>query len=409
MTGISIELSRSGIEQENLDEIRNAAEAAAADLAEKKEAFNGWVRWPYSMPDKLLDKIEQEARRLRSLCEVLVVVGIGGSYLGTEAVFSALGGRRAGYPDLVFAGNSLSGEYHSRLLRSLEGRNFCICVVSKSGTTMESRLAFDVLKKALYDRYGQSAAERIVAVTDPVNGILRQEAEVMGYSSFEIPPDIGGRYSAFTPAILLPLAVSGADVRAFVRGAAEMAKSDFVQGAGLEYAMTRFLLMNSGKSIEAFEYFEPSLHGVGEWIKQLFAESEGKDGKGLFPVTMTFSTDLHSIGQFLQEGSSVFFETVIRIREAGEDVVIPDGKLKGRSLNEINALAVDGVINAHMKAGTPIIEISIPRVDESSLGALMYFLMMTTAVTGRLMKVDPFTQNGVEEYKAQIRALLGQE
>lgn len=409
MTGISIELSRSGIEQEKLDEIRNAAEAAAADLAEKKEAFNGWVRWPYSMPDKLLDKIEQEARRLRSLCEVLVVVGIGGSYLGTEAVFSALGGRRAGYPDLVFAGNSLSGEYHSRLLRSLEGRNFCICVVSKSGTTMESRLAFDVLKKALYDRYGQSAAERIVAVTDPVNGILRQEAEVMGYSSFEIPPDIGGRYSAFTPAILLPLAVSGADVRAFVRGAAEMAKSDFVQGAGLEYAMTRFLLMNSGKSIEAFEYFEPSLHGVGEWIKQLFAESEGKDGKGLFPVTMTFSTDLHSIGQFLQEGSSVFFETVIRIREACEDVVIPDGKLKGRSLNEINALAVDGVINAHMKAGTPIIEISIPRVDESSLGALMYFLMMTTAVTGRLMKVDPFTQNGVEEYKVQIRALLGQE
>lgn len=409
MTGISIELSRSGIEQEKLDEIRNAAEAAAADLAEKKEAFNGWVRWPYSMPDKLLDKIEQEARRLRSLCEVLVVVGIGGSYLGTEAVFSALGGRRAGYPDLVFAGNSLSGEYHSRLLRSLEGRNFCICVVSKSGTTMESRLAFDVLKKALYDRYGQSAAERIVAVTDPVNGILRQEAEVMGYSSFEIPPDIGGRYSAFTPAILLPLAVSGADVRAFVRGAAEMAKSDFVQGAGLEYAMTRFLLMNSGKSIEAFEYFEPSLHGIGEWIKQLFAESEGKDGKGLFPVTMTFSTDLHSIGQFLQEGSSVFFETVIRIREAGEDVVIPDGKLKGCSLNEINALAVDGVINAHMKAGTPIIEISIPRVDESSLGALMYFLMMTTAVTGRLMKVDPFTQNGVEEYKAQIRALLGQE
>lgn len=409
MTGISIELSRSGIEQEKLDEIRNAAEAAAADLAEKKEAFNGWVRWPYSMPDKLLDKIEQEARRLRSLCEVLVVVGIGGSYLGTEAVFSALGGRRAGYPDLVFAGNSLSGEYHSRLLRSLEGRNFCICVVSKSGTTMESRLAFDVLKKALYDRYGQIAAERIVAVTDPVNGILRQEAEVMGYSSFEIPPDIGGRYSAFTPAILLPLAVSGADVRAFVRGAAEMAKSDFVQGAGLEYAMTRFLLMNSGKSIEAFEYFEPSLHGVGEWIKQLFAESEGKDGKGLFPVTMTFSTDLHSIGQFLQEGSRVFFETVIRIREAGEDVVIPDGKLKGRSLNEINALAVDGVINAHTKAGTPIIEISIPRVDESSLGALMYFLMMTTAVTGRLMKVDPFTQNGVEEYKAQIRALLGQE
>lgn len=409
MTGIRIELSRSGIEQEKLDEIRNAAEAAAADLAEKKEAFNGWVRWPYSMPDKLLDKLEQEARRIRPLCEVLVVVGIGGSYLGTEAVFGALGGRREGYPELVFAGNSLSGEYHSRLLRSLEGRNFCICVVSKSGTTMESRLAFDVLKKALYDRYGQSAAERIVAVTDPVNGILRQEAEAMGYSSFEIPPDIGGRYSAFTPAILFPLAVSGADVRAFVRGAAEMAKSDFVQGAGLEYAMTRFLLMNSGKSIEAFEYFEPSLHGVGEWIKQLFAESEGKDGKGLFPVTMTFSTDLHSIGQFLQEGSRVFFETVIRIREAGEDVVIPDGKLKGRSLNEINALAVDGVINAHTKAGTPIIEISIPRVDESSLGALMYFFMMTTAVTGRLMKVDPFTQNGVEEYKAQIRALLGQE
>lgn len=412
MTGINIKLAGTGLAEESLQACKRLAEQEVERLASVEEDFNGWVRWPVDMPKTLIDRMEKEAERIRGLCETLVVIGIGGSYLGTEAILEALGGERSGCPNLFFAGNSLSGPYHSRLLRKLESRDFCVCVVSKSGTTMESRLAFEIIKDLLRSRYGEAASERIVAVTDPEKGILRAEAEAEGYSSFEVPENIGGRYSAFTPAILLPLAIAGIDIRALVKGAAEMAESDFVRGEGLGYAVSRFLLMEEGKNVEAVEYFEPALGGLGEWIKQLFAESEGKEGKGLLPVTMTFSTDLHSIGQFLQEGSPIFFETVIRIQDAGEDVRIPDtigGGFAGRGLGEINALAVDGVINAHAKAGTPIIEIELSRLDESTLGSFMYFLMMTTAVTGSLMGVDPFTQNGVEEYKSEIRALLGQE
>ena len=410
MTGINIKLTGTGIAEESLQACKRLAEQEAVNLASTEEAFNGWVRWPFDMPKTLIDRMEKEAERIRGLCDTLVVIGIGGSYLGTEAILEALGGERPGCPEIFFAGNSLSGAYHSRLLKRLEGRDFCVCMVSKSGTTMESRLAFEIIKELLFAKYGEAASERIVAVTDPERGILRAEADDRGYSSFEIPQNIGGRYSSFTPAILLPLAIAGIDIGALVRGAAEMAASDFIKGDGLGYATSRYILMEEGKKVEAVEYFEPALDGLGEWIKQLFAESEGKEGKGLLPVTMTFSTDLHSIGQFLQEGSPIFFETVIRIRDAGEDVRIPDaigGGLAGRGLGEINALAVDGVINAHAKAGTPIIEIELPRLDESTLGGFMYFLMVTTAVTSRLMGVDPFTQNGVEEYKSEIRALLG--
>lgn len=275
---------------------------------------------------------------------------------------------------------------------------------------MEPCIAFSILKEWMVKKYGDAASERIVAITDPEKGILRQEALESGYTIFEIPQNIGGRYSAFTPAILFPLAVAGIDVEALVQGAKVCAESEWIKNDGLGYALARYAMMDAGKSIEAFEYFDPCYGKIGEWLKQLFAESEGKDGKGLLPMSLTFSTDLHSIGQFLQDGSQIFFETLLNVHEWRSDVVIPAIASKsygGRSLNEINALVLEGVKAAHSKAGIPIIQIDIERNDEYCLGQLMYFMMMTTAVTGKMMGVDPFTQPGVEAYKAEIRKLIG--
>ena len=389
---------------------RVKAEGFVNDLFSCEEEFNGWVTWPLDGARQILPAIENEASRIRELCDVLVVIGIGGSYLGTAAILEALGGRREGCPEVVFAGNNLSGAYHSRLLKHIAGKEICLCVVSKSGKTMESQIAFSILKDCLFRRYGERAKERIVAVTDPEKGILREEAEREGYAVFEIPQNIGGRYSAFTPAILLPLAAAGIDINELVNGAAACAASDFIRNEGLDYALSRFELMNLGKQVEVFEYYNPYYRSIGEWLKQLFAESEGKEGKGILPVSLTLSTDLHSIGQFLQEGSQIFFETIINVRDWEDDVVIPEnagGVYAGRSFNEINALALQGVRAAHSKAGIPIIQIDVERNDEYCLGQLMYFMMITTAVTGKLMGMDPFTQPGVEAYKAEIRELLG--
>ena len=231
---------------------------------------------------QILPAIENEASSIRELCDVLVVIGIGGSYLGTAAILEALGGRREGCPEVVFAGNNLSGAYHRRLLKHIAGKEICLCVVSKSGKTMESQIAFSILKDCLFRRYGERAKERIVAVTDPEKGILREEAEREGYAVFEIPQNIGGRYSAFTPAILLPLAAAGIDINELVNGAAACAASDFIRNEGLDYALSRFELMNLGKQVEVFEYYNPYYRSIGEWLKQLFAESEGKE-KGFCP------------------------------------------------------------------------------------------------------------------------------
>ena len=374
------------------------------------EDFTGWTHYAENMPDELLKDVEDTAKKIQGMCDTLVVIGIGGSYLGSAAILEALGGHKAGYPELVFAGTNLSGNAQSKILADLKDKEFCLCVVSKSGITMESMIAFSVYKEALQKKYGDKYAERIVAVTDPEKGLLREEANRGGYKTFEIPSNVGGRYSAYTPGIIFPLAVAGVDVRTFVEGAKSMADEKFWHGEGLDYALARYAMLESGKVLEVYEYFDPCLRLFGEWMKQLFAESEGKEGKGLFPVTLTLSTDLHSIGQYLQEGKPMFFETFIDVKEWKNDVKVPESignALGGMSMNEINAAAVEGVIAAHHKAGTPILRLTLDRLDEYTLGQLTYYCMMTAAITGKLMGVDPFNQPGVEQYKKEIKARLG--
>ncbi len=393
-------------------ENRNRALAVIDELREDKEAFTGWVNWSHTMPASWLTDMNRTAESVRAKCDKLIVVGIGGSYLGTAAVLEALGGSRPGCPEILFSGNNMSGTYRADFRQTVEENDVCLCLVSKSGGTMESRLAFSVLKDWMYEKYGRKeTASRIIAVTDPEKGILREECLKEGYVSFEIPGNIGGRYSAFTPGILFPLAVAGVDIETFVEGAGEISDDRDFWSHGVDYALARYALNEAGKQVEVLEYYDPSLRLLGEWCKQLFGESEGKEGRGLFPASLTFSTDLHSMGQFLQEGSQIFFETVFNVLNRDKDVIIPESAgsgLAGRSLNEINSMAVKGVMAAHAGADIPMIRIDIEDVSERSLGQLLYFLMMSSAVTGKLMGVDPFSQPGVEAYKREIRNLLGQ-
>jgi glucose-6-phosphate isomerase len=391
----------------------NKALEIVAELRQNKEDFTGWVNWPSELPAEWMTGMDAVAEDIRSKCDRLIVIGIGGSYLGTAAVLAALGGSRPGCPELVYAGNNMSGYYHAGLKKIIDEHDVCVCVVSKSGGTMESRLAFSIVKDWMYEKYGrEETAKRIVAITDPHKGILRQESDEEGYVTFEIPSTIGGRYSAFTPGIMFPLAVAGVDIKDFVRGARDMSVNNgFWKEEGIFYALARHALYEAGKTIEVFEYYDPSMSLIGEWCKQLFGESEGKEGKGIFPASLTFSTDLHSMGQFLQEGNQIFFETVLNVVNRVCDVKVPESagpELAGRSLNDINAMAVRGVMNAHRKAGIPIIKIDIEEITEYSLGQLLYFLMISAAVTGKLMGIDPFNQPGVEDYKQEIRDLLGQ-
>ncbi len=395
------------------EEQKTKALAIMSELREDKEDYTGWVNWPENIPTEWMSKMNDVAQDFRSKCSKLIVIGIGGSYLGTAAVIAALGGSKEGCPEVMYAGNNMSGYYLAQFKKVVEENDVCLCVVSKSGGTMESRLAFSTLKDWMLEKYGrEETAARIVAITDPHKGILREESDREGYVTFEIPSNIGGRYSAFTPGIMLPLAVAGVDIEKFVEGAADMQKADdFWNNEGLDYAATRYALYKSGKAIEVFEYYDPSMSLIGEWCKQLFGESEGKEGQGLFPASLTFSTDLHSMGQFLQQGSQIFFETVINVLNREEDVIVPESAgadLAGKSLNDINKMAVQGVMNAHRKADIPIVRLDVEEITEYSLGQLLYFFMMTAAVTGKLMGIDPFNQPGVEDYKQEIRNLLGQ-
>ena len=392
---------------------REAALSIVRELKEDREAFTGWVNWPSTIPADWIDKIETVAQKIRAKCNKLIVVGIGGSYLGTAAVVDALGGSKDGCPEIIYAGNNMSGSYHAKLEKIVKENDVCLCIVSKSGGTMESRLAFSLIKEWMLKKYGrEETADRIIAITDPEKGILREETNREGYTSFEIPANIGGRYSAFTPGIMFPLAVAGVDIREFIKGAQDIqTDADFWNDEGIKYAITRYKLLNSGKKIEVFEYYEPALRLVGEWCKQLFGESEGKEGKGLFPASLTFSTDLHSMGQFLQDGNQIFFETIINVLDTDCDATVPQSageQLAGRSLNAINQMAIKGVMAAHRKASIPMILIELNKLDEYNIGQILYFFMMTAAITGKLMGVDPFNQPGVEDYKQEIRNLLGQ-
>jgi len=407
---LKIDVSMTGICTGEIEKTRQLAYAAQDRLWAGKDDFTGWVKLPMDHDKDELEDVIATGYKIQEQCDLLIVIGIGGSYLGTRAAVEALPVYSGKYPRIRFAGNNISGTYHAKLLEEMRNSETCLCVISKSGTTTEPSIAFAILKDALIEKYGKAeAAKRIYAITDAKKGVLREEADSEGYKSFVVPDDIGGRYSVLTPVGLLPISAAGIDVKSMLAGAEAMMSSPRWDKDAVDYACARFLLMEGGKSIEVIEYYEPQLQYFAEWLKQLFGESEGKEGKGLFPASLNFSADLHSMGQFLQEGNQVFFETVLNVEKPDRDIKVPEsagGLLAGRSMNDVNRAAVSGVIAAHRKAGVPIVKIGIPETTAYYFGQMVYFFEMTSAVTGLMMGVNPFDQPGVESYKAEMRSEL---
>jgi len=406
---LKIDLSLTGMDKAAVEKCRPEALKAQEKLRSGTEAFTGWVKLPLEYDKVEFENIMQAARRIQHQCDLLIVIGIGGSYLGARSAIEALSGAGQGtrYPEVRFAGNNISGTYHAKLLEEIERKETCLCIISKSGTTTEPSIAFAVLKDALIQKYGKKeASKRIYAITDAKKGILREEVLREGYESFVVPDDIGGRYSVLTAVGLLPIAAAGIDTVQMLKGAEAMTTSPGWDLDAADYAINRYLLMEAGKNIEVIEYYEPQLQYYAEWLKQLFGESEGKEGKGLFPASLNFSADLHSMGQFLQEGNQIFFETVLNVEHPDKDIIVPESAgefLAGRSMNAVNQAAVNGVIAAHAAAGIPIVRINIPELTPYMFGQMVYFFEMTSAVTGMLMGVNPFDQPGVERYKAEMR------
>jgi len=440
---LKVNVSNSNICPKEIEALRPEMIDAVKTLRKGDMAFTDWVKWPVEYDKEELVDILLAAEEIKEKCSLLIVIGIGGSYLGARAAISALqdkaladfdagcdstgckicdaaNARRRGIR-VEFAGNNISGAYHAKLLREIEKEDVCLCVVSKSGGTTEIKVAFSIFKDALIKKYGEDEAmNRIYAVTDKEKGQLREEADREGYKTFVVPDGIGGRYSVLTPVGLLPIAVAGIDVRAMLEGA-EVVMNDFAKAAGeeactcdcgsglFEYAACRFLHLKKGAAVEIIEHYEPCLADFAGWTRQLYGESEGKGGMGLFPASLAFSTDLHSMEQFLQEGSRVFFETVLNIEDPGFDVVIPESAgevLAGRGMNEVNKIALLGVTAAHKNAGIPMIQIDVPELTPYYFGQMVYYFEMTCAITGLLMGINPFDQPGVENYKAEMRNVL---
>ena len=407
---IGIDFNESALDKGQLAEKQKELSAGQRRLESGKEAFTGWVRLPEEINKKEIIRIKTAAADIRRKCDAFIVIGIGGSYLGARAAIEMLG-KKGSLPQIYYAGHNISGTYHAELLEELEGKEICICVISKSGTTTEPGIAFALLKDLLICKYGkEEARRRIYAVTDRNIGVLREEADREGYESFVVPEDIGGRYSVLTAVGLLPISVAGIDIDEMLSGAKKMMKPQlFLEDDAAMYAVARSRLFSSGKVIEVFESYEPRLFYFCEWLKQLFGESEGKQGKGIFPAALQFSTDLHSMGQFLQDGHQIFFETILNVEEPPEDLTVPESAgehLAALSMNRVNRAAVYGVMAAHRKAGVPMIKIDIPALTPYYFGQLVYFFERACALSGYLSGVNPFDQPGVEEYKAEMRKVL---
>ena len=383
--------------------------------------FLGWNHLPSTLmaDEALIADIEATALSLAKECEVVVCIGIGGSYLGAKAVIEALSDSFAafrpanGHPKVVFAGQNIGEDYLYELMNYLSGKKFGIIVISKSGTTTEPAIAFRLLKDMLVKEAGaKDAAKRIVAITDAKRGALRSMSDTEGYKTFVIDDNVGGRFSVLTPVGLLPIATAGYDIRALVAGAAAMEASD--QTDALTYAATRNALYRAGKKIEILVNYCPKLHFFGEWWKQLYGESEGKDGKGIFPAAVDNSTDLHSMGQWIQDGERTIFETVLSVEAPEHEVIIPtdndnlDGLnfIAGKRVDEVNKMAELGTKIAHVDGGVPNMRITIPALTETYLGQLIYFFEKACGISGYMLGVNPFNQPGVEDYKRNMFALL---
>lgn len=387
--------------------------------------FLGWRDLPVNYDKDEFERIKVAATRIRSNSEVLIVIGIGGSYLGARAAIEFVksplyNNLKKDTPDIYFAGNSISGTALDELISLCDGRDFSVNVISKSGTTTEPAIAFRVFRKLLIDRYGEDEArKRIYCTTDKARGTLKQLADKEGYESFVIADDIGGRYSVLTAVGLLPIAVSGADIDAMMKGAADAREAflsdDLSVNDCYRYAALRNILYRKGMSVELLVSYEPRCTMFAEWFKQLYGESEGKDNKGIFPASVTFSTDLHSLGQYIQQGVRMLFETVIQVDNCDRDVVITaeenDGDglnfLAGKKLSYVNHKAFQGTILAHNDGGVPNLVLSVPKADEYEFGYLVYFFEKACGISGYLLGVNPFDQPGVESYKKNMFALLG--
>lgn len=416
---LKVNIEKTGIEKDRIKAYSSEVDSILGKLWSDKEPFTGWVKLPMKTDREELERILNCASVIQDECRELIVIGVGGSYLGARAAIHALVGfdRVRGtnmpsyaYPEVKFAGKSLSAAYLREFVEDIKKKEVAVCMISKSGTTVDPNVAFSIIKEALAEKYGEeAAARRIFVITDKGENPLRKEAEEKGYTIFDIPENVGGRYSVLSPVGLFPMAVAGIDVKAMLSGAEVMAVSPSWDIDAADYAVARYELMKSGKSMEIFEYYEPALEFFGEWLKQLFAESEGKQGKGLYPDTLQFSADLHSVGQFLQEGKQIFFETVLNIEKLWDDMTVPgsaDPLIAGKSMNAINKATMEGVMAAHEAIGIPMVKIDIPELDAFYFGQLIYFFETTCAVSSYLMGVNPFDQPGVEKYKTEMKKNL---
>lgn len=419
------------VKSHEIENLGNMVKEASSLLYTKKGAgsdFLGWVDLPVNYDKEEFSRIKKAAETIRNNSDVLVVIGIGGSYLGaraaiemlTHSFYNSLSKDKRKTPMILFAGNNISSKYLSDLLELIEDKDVSVNVISKSGTTTEPAIAFRILKDHLEKKYGKDEAKkRIFATTDKARGALKTLADTEGYETFVIPDDVGGRYSVLTAVGLLPMAAAGIDIDEVMKGAADAREvykeEDIMKNDCLKYAAVRNSLYRKGKTTEIVVNYEPSLHYFSEWWKQLYGESEGKDNKGIFPAAVDFTTDLHSMGQYIQEGMRNIFETVLKVESTDKNIVIEetadnmDGLnfLKGTSLQEVNTKAFEGTVLAHNDGGVPNIIIRVPELTPYYFGNLVYFFEKACGVSGYLLGVNPFNQPGVEAYKKNMFALLG--
>ena len=433
MSNVTFDYSKaSGFVQEHeIEYMSELAEQAKDRLLARTGAGNdflGWIDLPVDYDKEEFDRILKAAEKIKSDSDVLVVIGIGGSYLGARAAIEFLGHSFANEvsreirkaPEIYFAGNSISSTYLKDLIDVIGDRDFSVNVISKSGTTTEPAIAFRVFKELLEKKYGkEGAAGRIYATTDKAKGALKNLATEEGYETFVVPDDVGGRFSVLTAVGLLPIAASGADITKLMEGAAAARKDavekDFAENDTMKYAAVRNILLRKGKVVEVLANYEPGLHYVSEWWKQLYGESEGKDQKGIFPASVDLTTDLHSMGQFIQDGNRIMFETVMNVEKSREEIIINEepvdldglNYLAGKNMDFVNKSAMNGTILAHTDGNVPNLRVNIPAQDEYSLGQLFYFFEFACGVSGYLLGVNPFNQPGVESYKKNMFALLG--
>lgn len=411
-----------------MEEIAESAKAKLVNKTGEGSEFTGWVDLPVDYDKEEFDRIIKAAERIQGNSEVFLVIGIGGSYLGARAAIDFLGHSfsnnlpkdKRTTPEIYFVGNSISTDYINHLNDVIGDRDFSINMISKSGTTTEPAIAFRVFKKKLIEKYGkEEARNRIFVTTDKEKGALKNLATAENYESFIVPDDVGGRYSVLTAVGLLPIAVSGVDITKLMEGAASMRdaclNNSFEENSAMQYAAIRNILLRKGKTIEILANYEPSLHFTSEWWKQLYGESEGKDGKGIFPASVDLTTDLHSMGQFIQDGNRILFETVLNVDKPEGEIIIEEedvdldglNYLAGKNVDFVNKSAMKGTKLAHTDGGVPNLLINIPEQNEFYLGELFYFFEFACGVSGYILGVNPFDQPGVESYKRNMFALLG--